>query len=168
MKRLFCVVFFRIFAQKMLSMANKGFKILSSLSLLLLYLMVMVVSNVSIMFCECHSHKTHQDAGRLHQSEHCCSCGVCYTFDAAKALFADRCGCKHDHSNKVDLYTFSRSWNDDSIVRYLLLCAPIANVLFGDYVADEAFCVEYGGYLQPPLSSAVKGSVSLRAPPQLV
>lgn len=162
------IVFFRTFAKKMLSMANKGFKILSSLSLLLLYLMVMVVSNVSIMFCECHSHKTHHSAVHSHQSEHCCSCGECDSFDLAKASLEDRCGCHHDHSNKVDLYTFSRSWNDDSIVRYLLFCAPIANVLLGDYVADEAFRVEYGEYLLPPLSSVVKGSVLLRAPPQLV
>lgn len=138
--------------------------------MLLLYLVVMVVSNVSVIICDCHSHSHMQH--NVAQEQHKCSCGECHTLDFGdryNSAVDQKCGCKHDHSNDVQLYIASRSSADDLIERNMILTALLAEAVCAyetDCVSDEEY--EYNLYLLPPLTSAIRGSESLRAPPAMV
>lgn len=147
-------------------MANRGFRIGSALGLLLVYLFVMVVSNVSLLVCDCHHH--HHTAHSAHNEHYSCLCGSCHSHDVNSVAVDAKCGCTHNHSNTIDLYTFSRDWDNNDSVRLML--QPL-------FVADSQSCAdvesfvtrqEYGAYLLLPLSAAKKGCVALRAPPVLV
>ena len=144
-------------------MANKWFKIFSAAGLLLVYLSVMVASNMSLMLCDCHSHHHHSHMA----VEHRCSCGECHALKFGDASVDKKCGCSHDHSTDVDLYTFSRSWNDDTAERFLLMPALVTACVDCENEV-VATIIEYDRYLLPPQSGVEKGSAVLRAPPALV
>lgn len=142
-------------------MANKHFKILSALSLLLLYLWVVVGGNVSLILCDCHSHHTVI-------SEHCCLQGDSHHCTPSSLSVESECGCTHNHTAGVELYTLSRGGNDDVAAREILLLVAFAEAS----AKMEAACGErawaYGVYLLRPLLAVVKGCVALRAPPAVV
>lgn len=138
--------------------------------MLLLYLLVIVVSNVSVLICDCHSHNhaTHN----VEQEQHKCCCGGCHTFDFGdrfNSIVDQKCGCLHDHSNKVELYVATRSSSDDIIERNLILTALLAEHISNYESGCESVAEsEYNIYCLPLISSAVSGGKSLRAPPAMV
>ena len=151
-------------------MASKCFKIMASMSMLLIYLMVMVVSNISVIVCDCHSH--HHSHHVVAHEQHKCCCGGCHSSDFCdgyESAVSQKCGCKHDHSNEVTLYIASRTSSDDILERNVILTALLSDPIEDlDAVAVTDAVQEFGLYLLPPLSSAVEGCDALRAPPAMV
>lgn len=150
-------------------MAKKSFTTVSAYVMLLVYLVVMVVSNVSVIVCDCHSHHSHP---KVAHEQHKCCCNSCLDFefgDNFNSKVNGKCGCLHDHSNDVELYIAARSSSDDSSERDVILAALLSEPVWGDDVKVES-CAEreYDIYIAPPLSSAKEGSESLRAPPAVV
>ena len=150
-------------------MARREFKIAVSAMMLLLYLMVMVVSNVSVIACDCHKHHSNHKALVKH---HTCSCNACQS-----SVFSDyfdfdidsKCGCQHDHSNDIALYTIARSYVDDLSVRNIIIAALLyVSIGWNDIFIEKCVEQEFSRYILPPLSSVVEGCVGLRAPPSMV
>lgn len=145
-------------------MTKKRFKIASALGMLLVYLVVLVAGNTSVLLCDCHLHR-HVNHIEVDEHHHC-SCGMCHSA-GDNASIDEQCGCSHDHSNKVELYTFSRDWSDTTL--RLMLQPALVTVAVSDVIADSfATEADYGEYLLPPLSAVEKGCAALRAPPALV
>lgn len=149
-------------------MANRCFKILSAVCLLLLYLWVAVAGNVALIFCDCHSHHHSVHHHLAITAEHHCSCGECHHDIFGCESIEQKCGCNHDHSAEVELYTFSRGDNDEDAERYMLRPLLAVAVESEAEAASECYDVEYGEYLLPPLSAVAQGCAALRAPPALV
>lgn len=137
--------------------------------MLLLYLMVMVVGNVSLIVCDCHLHHSHQ---RDNDSQHVCCCGHCHASDFQdhfNSTVDSKCGCMHDHSTEVELYTVARSSADDMSERSVILAALLSMPVCGDdSIIDSCEKKDYSLYILPPPSSAKEGCSSLRAPPAMV
>lgn len=149
-------------------MAKKSFTTVSAYVMLLVYLVVMVVSNVSVIVCDCHSHHLHQS---IAHEQHKCCCGGCHDFefgDHFDSKVNNKCGCLHDHSNDIDLYIAARSSSDDSSERNIILAALLSDSGYEDIIVESCAEQEYDIYITQPLSSAKEGSESLRAPPVMV
>ncbi len=161
------LIFFVSLCRKSENMANKLFRIVAAVGLLSLYLLVTVGGDLSVIFCDCHSHHAHRNVAHEHRS--CCKCCASHQYDwNSDAQIADKCGCHHDHSNNIKLYTFSRSATDDLLKLYMLQPVLVAEYATNvNPVASEQH-PEYDIYLLPPLSSVDEGSAVLRAPPVLV
>ena len=149
-------------------MANRCFKILSAVCLLLLYLWVAVAGNVALIFCDCHSHHHSVHHHLAITAEHHCSCGECHHDTFGCESIEQKCGCNHDHSAEVELYTFARGDNDEDAERYMLLPLLAVAVESEAEASSECYDAEYGEYLLPPLSAVAQGCAALRAPPALV
>lgn len=145
-------------------MTKRRFKIVSAFGMLLVYLVVLVAGNASVLLCDCHLHR-HVNHIEVDEHHHC-SCGMCHSAGDYVSI-DEQCGCSHDHSNNIELYTFSRDWSDTTL-RLMLQPAMVAATV-SDVVADSfATETDYGEYLLPPLSAVEKGCAALRAPPALV
>lgn len=171
-------------------MANKIFKLVAASFTLLLYLSTMVASDVVALTCHClvyhqdgcqiaHSHSS----GKIYHHHHTAcgehsECGDCtdcdshdeYNRDFCKiSLQGSNCGCDHNHSTEVELYTQPRIGDDDELLRYAMAVVAVTNM---DPSAGrcelQVNSFSYGVYLLPPLSAAYLSSSSLRAPPVLV
>lgn len=137
--------------------------------MLLLYLMVMVVGNVSLIVCDCHLHYSrHSD----NISQHECCCGHCHASDFQdrfNSAVDSKCGCMHDHSTEVKLYTVARSSADDLSVRSVILAALLSMPVCGDDpIIDSCEKQDYSLYILPPPSSEKERCCPLRAPPAMV
>lgn len=148
-------------------MANKLFRRLSAVALLLLYVTVVVSNHVSVLLCDCHNH--HVSKAVVAEHQHCCKCHACpmSDWDNGSAV-GQKCGCYHDHTNNIQLYTLSRSGDEDNMMQILPLPIVVAESIVATVASVTVEEFEYGLYLLPPLSSVVKGCVALRAPPALV
>lgn len=164
---MFIVIFFVSLCRNSENMANKLFRIVAAVGLLSLYLSVTVGGDLSVIFCDCHSHHAHQNVAHEHQ--YCSKCDVSHQHDwNSDTQIADMCGCHHDHSNNIELYTFSRSVIDDLLKLYMLQPVLVAEHATNvNWVSSDQY-PEYDIYLLPPLSSVDEGSAELRAPPVLV
>ena len=148
-------------------MANRLYRRLSAVALLLFYVTIAVYSPLSVLLCDCHNH--HASKAVVAEHHHCCQCHACpmsnWNNDSA---ISKKCGCYHDHSNNIQLYTLSRSGDEENMLQIL----PLPILVAESEVATVASAIveefEYSLYLLPPLSSVDKGCAALRAPPALV
>lgn len=154
-------------------MKRQLFRMVSALTMLLLYVSVLAVNDVVALTCECRHHKAdvHTAFDHVHvcdhqHHDHSCSSHDC---DAEGVTIADKTCCNHNHSNTIALYTQPRMADDDHMERQAVLLAVVTDVL--NFVEAEQTAVhghEYSLYLLPPLSAGHAGRSALRAPPVLV
>ena len=154
-------------------MSRKLFRMVSALTMLLLYVSVLAVNDLVALTCECRHHKAdvHTAFDHVHvcdhqHHDHSCTSHDC---DAEGVTIADKTCCNHNHSNTIALYTQPRMADDDQMERQAVLLAVVTDVL--NFVEAEQTAVhghEYSLYLLPPLSAGHAGGSALRAPPVLV
>ena len=154
-------------------MTRKVFRMVSALTMLLLYVSVLAASDIVALTCECRHHKAdvHTAFDHVHACDHQHHHHSCpsHDCDAEGVTIADKTCCNHNHSNSIALYTQPRMTDDDHMERQAVLLAVVTDVL--DFVEAEQTAVhghEYSLYLLPLLSAGHAGGSALRAPPVLV
>ena len=152
-------------------MTRKVFRMVSALTMLLLYVSVLAASDIVALTCECRHHKAdvHTAFDHVHACDHQHHNHSCLSLDCDAehgVTIADKTCCNHNHSNSIALYTQPRMTDDDHMERQAVLLAVVTDVL--NFVQAEQVAVrgyEYSQYLLPPLAAGHTSGCSLRAPP---
>lgn len=153
-------------------MTGRIFRVISAITMLVLYTSVMAASDIVALTCHCNTHSgdVHTAFNHIHK----CEKEGCTHHDNHSdehpdmmQITAHRC-CNHNHSNNIVLYTQPRSVDDDHSERQNILLAVVTDVLnYVDAQSAASGSYEYGEYLLPSLGERHTGGGALRAPPAL-
>ena len=147
------------------------FRVVSAFTMLLLYVSVLVASDVIALTCECRHHKAdvHTAFNHVHACDTVHACDSHHCEEEHDAVIADKSCCNHNHSNSIVLYTQPRTIDDDHSLRQSILLAVVTDVhSFAPADQRVVSTGEYSQYILPPLSAGHISGSQLRAPPVFV
>ena len=146
-----------------------GVKIASAIALLVLYISTMVAGDVMSLMCGCCHHDHAADVHTAFRHIHHCSSEEClhdHSQEYQAPQMERRCGCNHDHSTRIKLYTPPQT-SDHSLRQTILLAVLMDNAVTIES-PEGALSFVYQEHILPSLASGYGGGQSLRAPPAIV